>query len=209
MVLETRNCTRCGTEYEGNSRERYCSSCKVVARKEVKRRSMDKTGRHLEYVKWYQVNTVKGLEGVARRKKSETYKAKQQRGNAKYRATLKGQLTVARYAARRAGHPIGDLVEVMTWIQTNWIPCNVCGSREYPCQEPDHIIPLALGPVLGLNNLNDFWNLQPICQPCHRVKTNGDVSYISRAKKESGLLVLIAPPEVSTSYLVARLNFAA
>lgn len=59
------------------------------------------------------------------------------------------------------------------------------GCRCHMCRQPldergfdlDHHIPLAMGG----EDIED--NLRPLCLPCHRLKTRGDVGNISRAKR--------------------------
>lgn len=53
--------------------------------------------------------------------------------------------------------------------------CDLDGVRV----EYDHILPLALG---GTNEIENF---QALCAPCHREKTNGDVSRISKADRQA------------------------
>jgi 5-methylcytosine-specific restriction endonuclease McrA len=47
----------------------------------------------------------------------------------------------------------------------------------------DHAIPLAIGG----GDIED--NLRPLCTPCHRLKTKGDVAAISKAKRREAAFI--------------------
>jgi 5-methylcytosine-specific restriction protein A len=57
----------------------------------------------------------------------------------------------------------------------------ICQMCRFPIErrglEWDHKIPLAMG---GDDTLD---NLHPLCRPCHRLKTKGDVGAIAKAKR--------------------------
>lgn len=55
--------------------------------------------------------------------------------------------------------------------------CTLCQCEGGPW-EYDHVIPLALG---GQDIVE---NLEAVCQPCHRIKTKGDVKMIAKAKRQ-------------------------
>ena len=55
--------------------------------------------------------------------------------------------------------------------------CTLCACEGGPW-EYDHVIPLALG---GLDAVE---NLEAVCQPCHRIKTKADVRQIAKAKRQ-------------------------
>ena len=57
--------------------------------------------------------------------------------------------------------------------------CQLCQQPIVPAKgfDLDHRIPLAMG---GEDVVS---NLQPLCNPCHRLKTKGDVGAIAKARR--------------------------
>lgn len=58
-------------------------------------------------------------------------------------------------------------------------PCVWCGRI---AQALDHVEALALGRLFGHDDLDQWWNLAPMCRYCHRIKTRQDVADIQRLK---------------------------
>lgn len=76
------------------------------------------------------------------------------------------------------------------------------------CQQPtdergfdlDHHIPLEIGG----DDTDD--NLRPLCRPCHRLKTKGDVADIAKAKRRYAASVgaLAKPPSLRSAGFAPR-----
>lgn len=77
--------------------------------------------------------------------------------------------------------------------------CVQCGDK---ATEIDHIIEVDSG------GTDDIENLQPLCSPCHRVKTSKYNSKRMTKKPESSGFFLYSPPPptLSLSYLSPRLT---
>ena len=61
-----------------------------------------------------------------------------------------------------------------------YVYCAMCDTPTFGSYHLDHVVPLQLG------GSDDGANLQPLCFPCHRIKTAKDLSDIARAKRLAG-----------------------
>ena len=112
----------------------------------------------------------KGKAAQARRDGSLKRKAAQ----AIYFTSPKGKAYLARKNARRrirSTNPEAYAARVYR-MHVSKEPCNRCGVT---AQQIDHILALALG------GTDDWSNLQPLCKPCHKLKTSEDVRLIRSA----------------------------
>jgi 5-methylcytosine-specific restriction endonuclease McrA len=70
--------------------------------------------------------------------------------------------------------------------------CIECGKR---AETLDHIIPLAIGRIKGLSDVDGYSNFQPMCNQCHKAKTALDKQAIAAAKRERGMVQWIGLEE--------------
>jgi hypothetical protein len=76
----------------------------------------------------------------------------------------------------RKGMTLGVEVAV---LRRYWI-CPKCHIRNVGPIHYDHIVPLAIG------GKDEPFNLQPLCVPCHKEKTELDKKIIAKAKRLAG-----------------------
>lgn len=114
-----------------------------------------------------------------RRKFDASEKGKEAHG--RFSRSRKGRLVSLRNRAIRRAQPFTKAASqlIAVWYREQ-APCNWCGK---PHSVIDHVLALALGRLLGIGNLGDVWNIQPLCNGCHTVKTALDVQDIRRLRR--------------------------
>lgn len=191
-----RPCSICSCEKPDT--KRYCESCRSARRKEVSARYLASDKGKSTKSRW--LKSPKYLQSIADYLYDEPRRARNIARSrlpnvrlqvAVYQASIPGQLTIARARARRQG--IGDAQLFATRylrMCRNKEICGVC-SRDFQkgAFDLDHIIPVAvIRYVHSINALrgithscdpHEWWNLQPLCKPCHTLKTSRDSTYIA------------------------------
>ena len=117
-------------------------------------------------------SSPKGRAALARYAATDKGKVAKER----YRVSPKGRLAAKRSAHRRRARMTdpGAYIARLELMLGNHEPCNHCGMT---AEQIDHILPLALG------GTDDWYNLQPLCKSCHKVKTDADLRNVMRSRR--------------------------
>jgi 5-methylcytosine-specific restriction endonuclease McrA len=118
-----------------------------------------------------------GKVSMARYLASPKGRALQSRVRAKYLASPKGKAMRARADARRYyGCPCRNYSIIRERLPE--LQCYMCGR---PAEQVDHILPISLARIWGVN-ADDY--VAPICRRCHKCKTVLDIYDLRRVRAE-------------------------
>lgn len=181
-------CKECSKQFEGRSNAKYCVECRPLVLRRMRHKWDAKyaaTDRGKAAKRRYK-RTTKGKLSKQRYDQSPKGRLAAVRKTIKYQHTGAGRLIkLYQDMARRSGLQDPEAYVIRHRLMRKLRErCVECGAVYRRTHQLDHIIPLALGRLFGLSDLDTDSNWQILCLQCHKEKTRCDISYIAELKRE-------------------------